>query len=177
MVCHCAGPSANGTTEPVLQNGTHAATDTSPLLGQRFVPPSPATTSGRELQGKQHTTAWAVRGGVEDLAGEFERLRPKMAHHFPFELDNFQKEAIVHLERVKLSCLLTISLWKTSRRWHDHALTCMLRRAAQLWHTFLGAYMHAFMHACVTDNHQNLQEDSTGFKDVYGCLLVCMRDW
>ena len=28
------------------------------------------------------------------------RLRPNMAHHFPFELDTFQKEAICHLEQV-----------------------------------------------------------------------------
>lgn len=97
--CH-AGPLTNGTTEPVLRNGMKADVDTSALPGQRFVPPSPATTSGREPQGKQHTTAWAVRGGVKDLAGEFERLRPNLAHHFPFELDNFQKEAIVHLEKV-----------------------------------------------------------------------------
>ena len=29
------------------------------------------------------------------------RLRPNMAHHFPFELDTFQKEAICHLEQVR----------------------------------------------------------------------------
>ncbi|CAL8471306.1 g10848 [Coccomyxa elongata] len=93
------GPSANGTARLDLGNGVHASVDTSLPLGQRFVPPSPATTSGREPQGRQHTTAWAVRGGIKDLAGEFERLRPSMAHHFPFELDTFQKEAVVHLEK------------------------------------------------------------------------------
>lgn len=102
--CHLyAGPSANGTARLDLGNGMHASVDTSFPLGQRFVPPSPATTSGRELQGRQHTTAWAVRGGIKDLAGEFERLRPSMAHHFPFELDTFQKEAVVHLEKVRFS--------------------------------------------------------------------------
>ncbi len=29
------------------------------------------------------------------------RLRPNMAHHFPFELDVFQKEAICHLEQAR----------------------------------------------------------------------------
>lgn len=27
------------------------------------------------------------------------RLRPNLAHHFPFELDPFQKEAVLHLEQ------------------------------------------------------------------------------
>ncbi len=40
----------------------------------------------------------AKRGGVEDLKAEFEALRPKLALSYPFELDVFQKEAIVHLE-------------------------------------------------------------------------------
>lgn len=106
--CHAhAGPSANGTAEPAPGSGVHASVDTSLAVGQRFVPPSPATTSGREPQGRQHTTAWAVRGGIKDLSGEFERLRPSMAHHFPFELDTFQKEAVVHLEKVDFSCTCT----------------------------------------------------------------------
>ena len=44
---------------------------------------------------------WAVRGGVRDLDEDFERLRPNLAHRFNFELDRFQKEAIVHLEQVR----------------------------------------------------------------------------
>jgi antiviral helicase SKI2 len=43
-----------------------------------------------------------VPGTVKHLAAEFDRLRPNLAHHFPFELDTFQKEAIVHLEMVRL---------------------------------------------------------------------------
>ena len=102
-----AEPSGNGTAKVNVWDGMHASVDTMLPLGQRFVPPSPATTSGRESQGKQHTTAWAVRGGIRDLAGEFERLRPSMAHHFPFELDTFQKEAVIHLEKVGFSCTCT----------------------------------------------------------------------
>ena len=41
-----------------------------------------------------------MRVGVRDLDAEFERLRPNLAHHFAFELDRFQKEAVVHLEQV-----------------------------------------------------------------------------
>jgi antiviral helicase SKI2 len=32
------------------------------------------------------------------VAGAFEALRPRLALHFPFELDGFQKEALLHLE-------------------------------------------------------------------------------
>ena len=34
------------------------------------------------------------------MKGEFEQLRPCMAHAFPFELDLFQKEACLLLEQV-----------------------------------------------------------------------------
>ena len=46
---------------------------------------------------------WAVRGAVTNVHAEFERLRPGLAHHFPFELDGFQKEAVIHLEQVTTS--------------------------------------------------------------------------
>ena len=41
-----------------------------------------------------------VRGAVQDVKGEFELLRPAMAQSFPFELDPFQKEAVILLEQV-----------------------------------------------------------------------------
>ena len=33
------------------------------------------------------------------MEAAFSELRPYLALHFPFELDTFQKEAVVHLER------------------------------------------------------------------------------
>ncbi|KAK9806276.1 hypothetical protein WJX72_008182 [[Myrmecia] bisecta] len=42
---------------------------------------------------------WAVRGGVPNLQAEYEQLRPQLAFTWPFELDTFQKEAVVHLEQ------------------------------------------------------------------------------
>lgn len=33
------------------------------------------------------------------LPAAFHRLRPNLAHKFPFELDPFQKEAVLHLEQ------------------------------------------------------------------------------
>ena len=45
-------------------------------------------------------TEWAVRGGVDDLTAKFEALRSNLAHVFPFELDTFQKEAVIHMEEV-----------------------------------------------------------------------------
>lgn len=41
---------------------------------------------------------------IADVRGEFEKLRHSLAHSFPFELDDFQKAAIVLLEQV-CSCL------------------------------------------------------------------------
>jgi hypothetical protein len=40
------------------------------------------------------------RGMVVGMQAVYEELKPTMARHFPFELDTFQKEAVVHLERV-----------------------------------------------------------------------------
>ena len=34
------------------------------------------------------------------MAAAYERLRPHLAHTFPFELDTFQKEAVLLLEQV-----------------------------------------------------------------------------
>ncbi len=62
-------------------------------------PPPPAAAAGGAP--KKANGEWAVRGGVPDLDAQFERLRPRMAHRFPFELDRFQKEAIVHLEQAR----------------------------------------------------------------------------
>jgi hypothetical protein len=41
---------------------------------------------------------FALRGGITDLKAEYDALRPSMALTFPFELDVFQKEAVVHME-------------------------------------------------------------------------------
>lgn len=41
-----------------------------------------------------------MASGMPDLQQRFKALKPRMAHHFPFELDTFQKEAIIHLEQV-----------------------------------------------------------------------------
>ncbi|KAF5841460.1 P-loop containing nucleoside triphosphate hydrolase protein [Dunaliella salina] len=49
---------------------------------------------------KQHE--WAVRntlGSPADVESAFSELGPNLALHYPFELDVFQKEAVVHLER------------------------------------------------------------------------------
>ncbi|XP_031255224.1 DExH-box ATP-dependent RNA helicase DExH11 isoform X2 [Pistacia vera] len=48
---------------------------------------------------QQQKEAWAVSGGSEGIADHFYELVPDMALDFPFELDNFQKEAIYYLEK------------------------------------------------------------------------------
>ena len=74
-------------------------------VGKAHVPASLPTTTGRNAASglvpkSSARTQWAVRGAIKDVNAEFERLRPDLAHLFPFELDGFQKEAVIHLERV-----------------------------------------------------------------------------
>lgn len=45
-------------------------------------------------------TDWAVTAATPDLEGVWSALKPHLAHRFPFELDAFQKEAFIHLEKV-----------------------------------------------------------------------------
>ena len=40
---------------------------------------------------------WAVTGGSDGIADNFNELVPDMALYFPFELDAFQKEVILIL--------------------------------------------------------------------------------
>jgi antiviral helicase SKI2 len=42
--------------------------------------------------------AWAVRGAIPDLAAAWAAAAPGLARTWPFELDAFQKEAILHME-------------------------------------------------------------------------------
>ena len=46
-----------------------------------------------------------MRVSMPDLAAQWERLRPDLAFSFPFELDTFQKEAILHLEQASAPLL------------------------------------------------------------------------
>jgi hypothetical protein len=39
-----------------------------------------------------------VRGGIPNLAAAWSELKPSLALSYPFELDTFQKEAVLHLE-------------------------------------------------------------------------------
>ncbi|CAI7923064.1 unnamed protein product, partial [Closterium sp. NIES-53] len=62
-----------------------------------FSPSSPYITLQPHTQG--HAWAWAVTDAIPDLDREFAVIEPDMAMSFPFNLDTFQKEAIIHLER------------------------------------------------------------------------------
>jgi antiviral helicase SKI2 len=42
---------------------------------------------------------WAVREPIADLEKEWGKIKPRLAKKYPFELDTFQKEAIIHMER------------------------------------------------------------------------------
>jgi hypothetical protein len=78
-----AGETAPGWWSPGTQGGA---------------PPRPAKAAARDSE-------WAVPGTVPDLKAAYERLRPRMARRFPFELDVFQKEAVLHMEQASCSCL------------------------------------------------------------------------
>ena len=78
--------------------------------GKVHVPALLPTTTGRNAASalvpkSSARTQWAVRGAIKNVNAEFERLRPDLAHVFPFELDGFQKEAVIHLERVDCACM------------------------------------------------------------------------
>ena len=112
-----AGISGRAAAGAAGQTPTKALTLTQkPVLGGKPAAAAPAAE-------------WAVRGGVRDLDAEFERLRPNLAYQFPFELDRFQKEAVVHLEQVKRNCPAVRS--KLSREafhlciWHKRSMRKM----------------------------------------------------
>ena len=50
---------------------------------------------GKPQKGQQ---VWATRQPVENLEEKWKELKPNLAMSYPFELDTFQKEAIVHME-------------------------------------------------------------------------------
>uniref|UniRef100_A0A1D1YRD5 Helicase SKI2W n=1 Tax=Anthurium amnicola TaxID=1678845 RepID=A0A1D1YRD5_9ARAE len=60
--------------------------------------PSELTTDA-SIGDEQQRVGWALTCGSEGIAHHFYELVPDMALDFPFELDNFQKEAIYYLER------------------------------------------------------------------------------
>ncbi|KAG0168825.1 hypothetical protein DFQ28_000374 [Apophysomyces sp. BC1034] len=51
--------------------------------------------SAQEVHGRRE---WAHEINVNQPFDDFHELVPEMAHHFPFELDTFQKHAVYHLE-------------------------------------------------------------------------------
>lgn len=96
---------ASGRTAPGL-DGLLEGTDLSKpdwwMTGRMPLLASPAKKSPRSSQGDRQ---WAVSASQPDLDGAFNRLKPTMARKYPFELDTFQKEAVVHLEQVCLASL------------------------------------------------------------------------
>jgi antiviral helicase SKI2 len=56
-----------------------------------------AAASTKQQPSKDRKT-WAVRGTVKNLDSQWKGLQPGLAKRYPFELDTFQKEAIIHME-------------------------------------------------------------------------------
>lgn len=50
---------------------------------------------------KADTRQWAREKSIGDVEVAFEAVRPNMAMDFPFELDSFQKEGVVLMERAE----------------------------------------------------------------------------
>lgn len=58
---------------------------------------APAATAGLVPKGAARTN-WAVRAAIKDLDKQWARLQQGLAKRYSFELDVFQKEAIIHME-------------------------------------------------------------------------------
>ncbi|CAA7392674.1 unnamed protein product [Spirodela intermedia] len=61
------------------------------------LPPKPAADASDQIE--QRKEAWTSTCDTEGIADRFNELVPNLALDFPFELDNFQKEAIYCLEK------------------------------------------------------------------------------
>ncbi|PWN49830.1 putative SKI2-antiviral protein and putative helicase [Violaceomyces palustris] len=59
----------------------------------------PNPVSGRRVVSMDTKRDWAHVVDVNQSLSNFNELVPEMAHRYPFELDNFQKEAVYHLEQ------------------------------------------------------------------------------
>lgn len=64
---------------------------------------------------------FAVRSGIDDLNASWSAVLPNLALTYPFELDTFQKEAVIHLEQghsvcvygvqPTAGCLINLQVW------------------------------------------------------------------
>lgn len=57
-----------------------------------------SSSSSRTSDKNKDRKTWAVRGTVKNLDSQWKALQPNLAKRYPFELDTFQKEAIIHME-------------------------------------------------------------------------------
>ena len=55
--------------------------------------------TGQTGEGPSTAQVWAVREPIVDIDQEWDKIRLHLAKSYPFELDTFQKEAIIHMER------------------------------------------------------------------------------
>ncbi|PNW76952.1 hypothetical protein CHLRE_11g482483v5 [Chlamydomonas reinhardtii] len=53
---------------------------------------------GKLAPGTTAEHPFAARNSIRNVEEQFNELRPRLALHYPFELDGFQKEAVLHLE-------------------------------------------------------------------------------
>ncbi|GFR45797.1 hypothetical protein Agub_g7252, partial [Astrephomene gubernaculifera] len=54
--------------------------------------------AGTPVAGTSPEHPFAARNSIRNVEEQFNELRPRLALHFPFELDAFQQEAVLHLE-------------------------------------------------------------------------------
>ncbi|KAG2484118.1 hypothetical protein HYH03_017069 [Edaphochlamys debaryana] len=85
-----AAAADDGQLAKVLAAGAAAAgSDAAPRRDQASSKLAPGTTA-------EHP--FAARHSIRNVEEQFNELRPRLALHYPFELDAFQKEAVLHLE-------------------------------------------------------------------------------
>lgn len=80
---------------PVARNVWVACASLNPCASPFPLCCNQAPASKRKVAGNLE---FAVRGGIDDLHAAWAELKPRLALTYPFELDTFQKEAVLHLE-------------------------------------------------------------------------------
>lgn len=90
-----SGPDANAQASSAAE----AAVDAELSMEPSVTPAASTTSTGTAAASAPDRTHWAVEVPGNDTVPDFAKLVPHPAYTWPFGLDNFQKQAIVRMER------------------------------------------------------------------------------
>lgn len=98
---HSGGSESSNSVMPLLPAKSSLSAELAEiLLDERKLSSEEWLLRARKMGAASQTkkSDWAVLDRMENIALDFRELVPDMAIEYPFELDDFQKEAIYHLE-------------------------------------------------------------------------------